>query len=119
MNNNGKIIISETVVKQIIVQTLKDISGVIGIAKQNKGNFFKKNFQDSLEVEMTDSECVIDMQISVIYGENIINISNQIQEKVKLNIENLTEIKVKEINVAIVSYEKLDLDNSIGDEKNV
>ncbi|VWL85617.1 Asp23/Gls24 family envelope stress response protein [Oceanivirga miroungae] len=120
MNSNGKILISPDVIKRIIVQTLEDIDGVLGIAKQNKGNFFKKNLQNSLEVEMTNSECVIDMQISIVYGKNIVNISSQIQEKVKENIEKLTEITVKEINIIVVSYEKIEVETTkTGDEENV
>lgn len=105
-NDIGKIIISQDVIKQIIEETLKEIKGVKGIYKQEKTAFFKKNYGESLEVEMSDSECVVDMQISLIYGENIVEISNKIQEVVKENIEKLTDIRVKEINILVVSYEK-------------
>ncbi len=114
MSKLGSITVSPIVIKEIILETLKDIPNVVGITKETKNQisgFFKsgdnKKTKD-LEVEMSDTECVIDLSITVKYGSKLVEVAENVQEIITKQVEELSGIKVKEVNVIISKIEKIE-----------
>ncbi|WP_068269112.1 Asp23/Gls24 family envelope stress response protein [Caviibacter abscessus] len=101
----GNIIISPNVIKDIVIETLKEIENVKGISTQTGKNeivsFLKGTDKRNLEVEMGETECVVDLSIAVAYGCEIRKVAEVVQRQVAEKIKEFTEINVREINVTI------------------
>ena len=52
---------------------------------------------------MDENTVVIDLSIVLRMNENIVKISNKVQDKVKTTVENMTGLKVENVNVNISS----------------
>ncbi len=82
------------------VQGVSSMSGSFagGITEAIKG---KKNLAKGIKVEATDKSAKIDVNIIVEYGSRIPDIAFEIQNRVKKSVENMTGIKVSEVNVHV------------------
>ena len=105
MENLGKIIISPNVIKDIVIETLKEVENVKGISSQRVKNeifsFFKGNSKKNIEVEMGETECFVDLAIVVLYGCEIKKVALEVQKILSQKINEFTGISVREINVTI------------------
>ena len=61
----------------------------------------KKNLSKGIKVEVGEKEAKIDVNIIVEYGIRIPDIAFDIQNKVKKAVENMTGLKVLEVNVHV------------------
>ena len=61
----------------------------------------KKNFSKGIKVEVGEKETKIDVNIVVEYGTRIPDIAFEIQNRVKKAVENMTGLKVLEVNVHV------------------
>ena len=61
----------------------------------------KKNLAKGIKVEENDQEVKIDVNIIVEYGTRIPDIAFDIQNRVKKAVENMTGLKVEEVNVHV------------------
>ncbi|WP_066901462.1 Asp23/Gls24 family envelope stress response protein [Streptobacillus notomytis] len=122
MNNFGRIEISPSVINDIVLESVSEVDGVICISdKTSKSNginmlknLTKLGNAKFIDVELGETECVIDLGIVVEFGKNIVEVVKAFQEVVKTNVEKLTEIKVNEINVNVTNIVKINKE-----EKNV
>ena len=55
----------------------------------------------SIKVEKTDNKAKIDVNIIVEYGSRIPDVAFEIQNRVKKSVENMTGLKVAEVNVHV------------------
>lgn len=112
MNEFGNIVISPNVIKDIVVEVLKNVKNVVGVSdpeiKTKITNLFKQDSKKSLEVEMGETECVIDVSICVVYGSKIKEVAQNVQKAIKEKVEELAGVDVREINVVIEKVEKVD-----------
>lgn len=117
MENLGNVIISPDVIKSIVVESLKENKEVIGITRGDNNstiqNFFKSQEKKALEVEIGETECVIDISISIVYGANIQTVAKEVQKLIHDKVEELSGITVKEVNVTVVKVEKIDKDVTV------
>lgn len=115
MENLGAIKVSPVVISDIIVETLTEIDDVKGLyitdENSNIMNFFSssKDSKKSIEIEMGETECVIELGIVVAYGCKIKEVAENTQRKLKEKIEEYTGINVREINVNIEKIEKIEI----------
>ena len=61
----------------------------------------KKNLSKGIKVEVGDKEAKIDVNIIVEYGTRIPDVAYEIQNRVKKAVENMTGLKVEEVNVHV------------------
>ena len=112
MNEFGNIVISPNVIKDIVVEVLKNVENVVGVSdpeiKTKITNLFKQDSKKSLEDEMGETECVIDVSICVVYGSKIKEVAQNVQKAIKEKVEELAGVDVREINVVIEKVEKVD-----------
>ena len=111
--------ISNDVIAVIAGVAVSEVSGVAqmagglagGLSEALKG---KKNLAKGIKVEATDKEAKIDVNIIVEYGSRIPDVAFEIQNRVKKSVENMTGIKVLEVNVHVqgVSTEALTSENT-------
>lgn len=109
----GNIKISVDVVSTIAGIATSEIEGVAGMYGTFAGGIAemfgaKKNPAKGVKVDMNDTNVTIDLYIVVDYGVRIPELSWEIQENVKKNVETMTGLDVLKVNIHIegVSFEK-------------
>ena len=103
---NSGIKISNDVVAVIAGVAVSEVRGVAsmqggfagGIGEVLSG---KKNLAKGIKVEAEDGKVKIDVNIIVEYGTRIPDVAFEIQNRVKKSIENMTGLKVTEVNVHV------------------
>lgn len=101
----GQIQISSNVVAGIAGLAALEVKGVystIGsVANEIAGKFGMRNLGKGIRAVIEGNEVVIDMNISMMYGYNIMNTCSMIQDKVKQSVENMTGLECTKVNVCI------------------
>lgn len=104
IEENG-IKISDEVVATIAGKAASEVEGVYSMAGGFAGGisevFGKKNYTKGIKVDNTEKGLKIDVNIIVEYGARIPDVAYEIQNRVKKAIENMTGLKIDEINVHI------------------
>lgn len=117
-NNNseelqyGQIKIADEVVGIIAGLAATEVKGVAGMSGGIAGGIAealgRKNLSKGVKVEVGEKETAIDLYIIVEYGAKIPEVAWEIQESVKTTVENMTGLKVVEVNIHVqgVNIEK-------------
>ena len=120
---NDEIKISDDGVAVIAGVSVSEVAGVAGMAGGFAGGISevfsgKKNLAKGIKVEVNEGTAKIDVNIIVEYGTRIPDVAFEIQNRVKKAVENMTGLKVEEVNVHIqgvntdISKEEMDdIDN--------
>ena len=117
-NTENGIEISNDVIAVIAGVAVSEVQGVAsmsggfagGITEVLKG---KKNLAKGIKVDTTNNKAKIDVNIIVEYGARIPDVAFEIQNRVKTAVENMTGLKVEEVNVHVqgVNTESLSEEN--------
>ena len=115
LESNTNIKIADDVIAVIAGVAVSEVPGVAqmsggfagGISEVLSG---KKNLSKGIKVESGEKETKIDVNIIVEYGARIPDVAFEIQNRVKKTVENMTGLKVVEVNVHIqgVSTENME-----------
>jgi uncharacterized alkaline shock family protein YloU len=101
----GEVQIADEVVAVIAGLAAKEVKGVAAtsgtVSDELAGKFGKKNLSKGIKVLVSPDSVSVDMALTLNYGYGIPDTAKQVQEKVKLAIENMTGLLVKEVNVRI------------------
>lgn len=106
VEENDTIKISNETVATYAGIAVSEVSGVYGMA----GGFAsgitesfmgKKNFAKGIKVDVEEKNAKIDVSIIVEYGARIPEVAFEIQSRVKKSVENMTGLKVLEVNVHV------------------
>lgn len=105
-NELGTIIIDDHVLASIAGASAMECYGLVGMAaKSAAGGLVEllKREQSSkgVKVQTDDDTIIIDLFVIVEFGTRISVVANNIIEKVKYNIENLTGMTVKKVNITV------------------
>lgn len=103
---NEGIKISDDVVAVIAGVAVSEVQGVFDMAGGFAGGISevfsgKKNMAKGIKVDVTETTAKIDVNIIVEYGSRIPDIAFEIQNRVKKAVENMTGLKVEEVNVHV------------------
>ena len=103
---NEGIQISSDVVAVIAGVAVSEVQGVSGMSGGFAGGITevlsgKKNLAKGIKVEINDDIAKIDVNIIVEYGSRIPDVAFEIQNRVKKSVENMTGLKVEEVNVHV------------------
>ena len=119
VNEAEGIKISNDVIAVIAGVAVSEVEGVYGMAGGFAGGITevlkgKKNLAKGIKVEATETTAKIDVNIIVEYGSRIPDVAFEIQNRVKKSVENMTGLKVTEVNVHVqgVNTESLNAENS-------
>lgn len=108
----GDIKISEEVVAIIASIAAMEVEGVAGMSGGIAGGIAeilgRKNLSKGVKVEVGEKEAAIDVYVIVEYGSRIPEVSWNVQEKVKQQVETMTGLSVIEVNIHIqgINFEK-------------
>lgn len=101
----GEVQIADEVVATIAALAASEVKGVAtasgGTANELAGKFGKKNISKGVKVLVSPDAVSVDMALTLDYGYGIPETAKQVQEKVKMAIENMTGLHVKEVNIRI------------------
>ncbi len=101
----GEIQIADEVVAIIAGLAATEVEGVSSMAgnitNELVGRLGMKNLAKGVKVDITSEAVVVDMALNMEYGFNIPKTSEEVQERVKTAIENMTGLHVAEVNVRI------------------
>ena len=103
---NEGIEISNDVIAVIAGVAVSEVDGVASMAGRFAGGITevlsgKKNLAKGIKVEKTETTAKIDVNIIVEYGSRIPDVAFEIQNRVKTAVENMTGLKVEEVNVHV------------------
>ena len=103
--NIGEVRIADEVVAIIAGLAATEVEGVASmvgnITNELVGRLGMKNLAKGVKVQISQDVVVVDMAINMEYGYHIPKTSEQVQDKVNSAIENMTGLKVAEVNVRI------------------
>lgn len=105
---DGQIELTDEVIATVVGGAATEIFGVVGMASKNaiKDNFQallgKENFSKGVVVKTTEAGAIaVDVYTVLSYGTKISEVSKNIQERVKFNLENQLGIKTETVNVYV------------------
>ena len=103
--NIGEVQIADEVVAVIAGLAATEVKGVVAnsgnITNELTGKFGRKNLSKGIKVLVSPDSVSVDMALTLDYGYGIPDTAKQVQEKVKLAIENMTGLLVKDVNIRI------------------
>ncbi|MDO5715059.1 MAG: Asp23/Gls24 family envelope stress response protein [Tissierellia bacterium] len=101
----GNVKISDDVIATIASVAAENVEGVVKMQSNLKSSVTEmlgsKNLTRGVKVNVGEKEALVDMYITVEYGNRIIDICKQVQSKVKEAIENMTDLDVVEVNIHV------------------
>ena len=107
MTQNGLIEMSNDVIATVVGGAATDVFGSVGMAsnKQIKDNideiFRKENYSKGVVVRQEENGVAVDVYTIVSYGTKISEVSRNVQEKVKYNLETMLGVTANSVNVFV------------------
>ena len=109
MEKLGEIKVSDGVIGTIAATAATKVEGVVGISAGVMDGMVKlltgTQLTKGIRVEMGEEEVAIDIPVIVKYGAKISDIALDVQKEVKSAVEQMTGLKVVEVNVFIEGVE--------------
>lgn len=102
----GDVKISEEVISVVAGVAVTEVEGVSvanSIADGIVEKFVKKNYGKGIRVALAEKEVSVDVHVVVDYGIKIPDAAWQLQEIIKKNIENMTDLTVAKVNIFVES----------------
>ncbi|MBR8695734.1 Asp23/Gls24 family envelope stress response protein [Enterococcus gallinarum] len=103
----GTIEITNDVIATVVGGAATDVFGVVGMASKNqiKDNITeilrKENYSRGVVVRQEDNGIAVDVYTIISYGTKISEVSRNVQEKVKYNLEALLGVAANSVNVFV------------------
>lgn len=108
-NERGEVIIADEVIAVITGLAAMEVEGVASMAgnatKELISKLGIKSLSKGVRVEVQEDVVVIDAAVNLKYGYNIKVVSQKVQEKVKMAVENMTGLTVSGVNVRVAGIE--------------
>ena len=107
MTQNGLIEMSNDVIATVVGGAATDVFGIVGMAskKQIKDNIdeilLKENYSKGVVVRQEENGVAVDVYTIVSYGTKISEVSRNVQEKVKYNLETMLGVTANSVNVFV------------------
>ena len=105
--SSGLIEISNEVIATVVGGATTDVFGIVGMASKNqiKDNINeilrKENYARGVVVRLEDNEVAVEVYTIVSYGTKISEVSRNVQEKVKYNLDSMLGVTANSVNVFV------------------
>jgi len=97
---NGNVMISEDVVAAIAEHAVMEVEGASLLRDI-------KNWNKGMKILIAEDNAVsVSVNVTVTYGHSVVNVANSVQTAVTSAVENMTGVKVAEVNVNICGIAK-------------
>ncbi|MBE5936812.1 MAG: Asp23/Gls24 family envelope stress response protein [Lachnospiraceae bacterium] len=104
-NNLGEVQISEEVVASIAGLAALEVEGVsqmVGsMANEIADKLGVKNHGKGIKADINNNDVIIDINISMAVGHNVLTTCKAVQDRVKQSVESMTGLCCKEVNVCV------------------
>lgn len=101
----GEVHIADEVVRVIASMAASEVEGVAAGQGSTATNiaekFGYKNLAKGVKVDVLADTVTVDISLILEYGYNVLDVSAQVQEKVKTALESMTGLNVSDVNVRI------------------
>ena len=108
-NNRGEIIVADEVIAVITGLAAMEVEGVASMAGNATRELISKigikSLSKGVKVDVFEDVVTVDATLNLKYGYNVKDVSVKVQEKVKVAIENMTGLKVADVNVRVAGIE--------------
>lgn len=98
--------ISEDVIASIAAMSMKDVKGICAVGKGMKNGIMEyfgwEDLAKGVTVELLEDGVIIDVDISVNLDKKIMEVSQEVQEKIQSTIKDMTDMDVIAVNVHVV-----------------
>ena len=104
--DNGSVMISEDVITAIIAHAASDVEGVAGLAVKPGADIVeligKKNWGKGLKLVIgQEEELYIDCNITVKYGQSVVDVAKAVQDAVTNALESMAGVTIASVNVNV------------------
>ena len=97
---NGNVMISEDVVAAIAEHALVEVEGASLLRD-------RKNWNKGMKILIAEDNSVsVSVNVTVTYGHSVVDVANSVQNVITSAVENMTGVKVAEVNVNICGIAK-------------
>ena len=97
---NGNVMISEDVVAAIAEHALVEVEGATLLRDL-------KNWNKGMKILIAEDNSVsVSVNVTVTYGHSVVDVANSVQNVITSAVENMTGVKVAEVNVNICGIAK-------------
>lgn len=97
---NGNVMISEDVVAAIAEHALVEVEGASLLRDL-------KNWNKGMKILIAEDNSVsVSVNVTVTYGHSVVDVANSVQNVITSAVENMTGVKVAEVNVNICGIAK-------------
>lgn len=105
--SGGNVTFADEVIATIAALAASDTKGIAGMSgsKSVSEMLGRKNITKGVKVEVGTEEVAIDIYILVLYGFRIQDVAAEIQQNVRSAVENMTGLRVVEVNVFVQGIE--------------
>ena len=103
-NINKSLQVSDSVIAGIVINALKDVDGVYGVAPMKKTirqMLLKEDGVGDIKVGMVDDVLSLTVGIIVTDGVNVVSVSEQVQDIVKNSVQSMLGLTVAKVNVTV------------------
>ena len=108
-NNRGEIIVADEVIAVITGLAAMEVEGVASMAGNATRELISKigikSLSKGVKVDVLEDVVTVEATLNLKYGYNVKDVSVKVQEKVKVAIENITGLKVADVNVRVAGIE--------------
>ena len=106
LQDNGTVQISEDVIAEIVAHAACEVEGVAGLNSKPGADIAellgKKNWGRGLKVSVLEDESVaIECNITVSYGQNVVNVGKAAQAAITNALESMAGVKIAAVNVDV------------------
>ena len=108
-NNLGEVVIADEVVAVIAGLATMEIEGVASMAGNATRELISKigikSLSKGVKVDILDGIVTVALAMNLKYGYSIKSVSEKVQEKVKVAVENMTGLIVADVNIRIAGVD--------------
>lgn len=102
---SGNVMISEDVVSTIVAHAVSDVEGVAGVVTKPGAEFadlISKSWGRGVKILIAeDNTLAIDCDISICYGQSIVDIAQAAQIAIVNAVESMTGVMVRSVNINV------------------
>ena len=102
----GSVMISEDVIAAIVSHAVTEVEGVVGLSVKPGADIAdligKKNWGKGMKITIdADDSVSIDCNVTVCYGQSVVNVAKAIQEAITGAVESMAGVHVAAVNVNV------------------
>ena len=108
-NSMGEVKIADDVVAVIAGLAASEVDGVAsmagGLTNEINSRLGMKNLSKGVKVDVLEGVVTVSIALNLKYNYNVMEVSSQVQKKVKTAVENMTGLEVADVNNKVAGME--------------